>query len=1074
MKGFPIYMNQIKRTFTEQSFNRGQAYFNHGRVQHLVYQKSDNYWYGHVRGNEVYSVEIQIIDNDLDYSCQCLAYQNYGECKHVVACLFEIERRQGNRGYLISEPEHNAKQYRIVNQFINSFANFYQSESYHQNSISKDTLQVEFIVKATVDLWTIELKVGVNRTYVVKKIKEFLKAVIQQKNYFFTPNYSYEPMEQVFTQVDSELIQLLIKISNNEEAFMNPYFYHRKDERVLNIPPMVIDELMDKLQKTNYTFESDTGSYKKVEIIEEDVPFHFSLEKGTDDDFQLNIEELTNIKLFERYHFALKEHCLYKLTPDQENILAELTAGIPRFELLYSDHPRLDISGEQMEEFLSVVIPELKKVSQIEIAEDVNNKITQHPLHAKLLIDEEEGSLLVDLEYHYGDSVITPFDAQSSDNDSKSELMIRDIRKEQEIMSMIENASVKFNGKKLYIDEEEDIYYFLYRTLPFLEEKAEILLTSTVKRLLLPEHQNPETRFDFNQDSRLLEVTFDMKGIAEDQIQQILEAVIEKRNYYRLPDGAFVSIEENEQFKQIKQLYADLDLSQSEVQTGKVELPIYRALQVDDMINDNQKNKARISKQFRRLIQTLKNPDELDFDIPDNLKADLRDYQEIGFRWLKTLGYYALGGILADDMGLGKTLQSIAFLLSEKNDNDQIEPALIVAPASLVYNWKIEFEKFAPNLTVEVVVGSPSERAMLLENKAIPDVYITSYPMLRQDIDWYKEQRFSSFFLDEAQAIKNAVTKTAKAVRTLRAQKRFALSGTPIENSLNELWSIFQAILPGFFPSQTVYRNLSEDKISKMASPFILRRLKRDVLTELPDKIESTHVSELSKEQKELYLGYLARIQSEAKHSLAGEGLNKSRIKILAGLTRLRQLCCHPSLFIENYEGTSGKLEQLLEIISHARENNKRMLIFSQFTSMLGIIREELNRQGITYFYLDGQTPSKERVETVERFNQGENDIFLISLKAGGTGLNLTGADTVILYDLWWNPAVEEQATGRAHRMGQKNVVQVIRMLTKGTIEEKIDKLQQSKKELIEKVIQPGESMLSSMTEDEIRELLNI
>jgi SNF2 family DNA or RNA helicase len=280
--------------------------------------------------------------------------------------------------------------------------------------------------------------------------------------------------------------------------------------------------------------------------------------------------------------------------------------------------------------------------------------------------------------------------------------------------------------------------------------------------------------------------------------------------------------------------------------------------------------------------------------------------------------------------------------------------------------------------------------------------------------------------------------------------------------------------MPDFFPNQKAFRQLEPAKVAKMIRPFLLRRVKKDVLKELPDKIETVNYSELTKQQKELYLAYLERIQKETKESLQGEGFQKSRIKILAGLTRLRQLCCHPSLFLESYKGDSGKLQQLMEIVSNAVENGRRLLIFSQFTSMLSIIREQLSSSGLNFFYLDGQTAPKERIKMVDRFNQGGADIFLISLKAGNTGLNLTGADTVILYDLWWNPAVEEQAAGRAHRIGQKKVVQVIRLITQGTIEEKIYELQQNKKELIETVVQPGDQATSRITEQEIREILNI
>ncbi|ANS51654.1 SWF/SNF family helicase (plasmid) [Bacillus thuringiensis] len=441
-----------------------------------------------------------------------------------------------------------------------------------------------------------------------------------------------------------------------------------------------------------------------------------------------------------------------------------------------------------------------------------------------------------------------------------------------------------------------------------------------------------------------------------------------------------------------------------------------------------------------------------------------------GFQWLKALVRYSLGGILADDMGLGKTVQSIAYLLSEKENMKEEKPFLIVAPASLLYNWKSEFEKFAPSLKVHVVTGYPKEREELLNGDIPTDVFVTSYPLLRQDIDLYHTLDFHTLILDEAQMIKNYRTKAAEAVHMIRAQKRFALSGTPIENSLDELWAIFQTILPGFFPGQQSFRKLPPEQIARMVRPFILRRLKKDVLKELPEKIESNHISKLTKQQKELYVSYLENI----KDTLETEDFQKNRIKILAGITRLRQICCHPSLFIENYHGDSSKLEQLLEITKQAISNKKRLLIFSQFSSMLQMIYDQFEKERICSFYLDGQTPSKDRVRMANQFNQGEKEVFLISLKAGGTGLNLTGADTVILYDLWWNPAIEEQAAGRAHRIGQKNVVQVIRLLTRGTIEEKIYELQQKKKELIEKVIHPGEIMLTSLSEAEIRELLHM
>ncbi len=375
-----------------------------------------------------------------------------------------------------------------------------------------------------------------------------------------------------------------------------------------------------------------------------------------------------------------------------------------------------------------------------------------------------------------------------------------------------------------------------------------------------------------------------------------------------------------------------------------------------------------------------------------------------------------------------------------------------------------------------MVSGTAEERMQLVGNVKPNQVLITSYPSFRQDVEYYKQASFSTLILDESQMVKNHNTKTSQALRDLSIKKRFALSGTPIENKIEELWAIFQLIMPGFFPSIKKFKTLPNEQIAKMIRPFVLRRIKKEVLKELPNKIETNLYSQMTKEQKTVYLAYLQRIQ-ESVNSMDGAEFKKNRIEILAGLTRLRQICCDPKLFIDDYEGDSGKLEQLKETIQTARENGRRILIFSQFTSMLVIIEKELAEQEVDTFYLSGQTKPKERIEMVNKFNAGEKDVFLISLKAGGTGLNLTGADMVILYDLWWNPAVEEQAAGRAHRIGQKKVVQVLRLIAEGTIEEKIDQLQQEKKALFDQIITEDGSIQregSQLSEDDIREILSI
>ncbi|UNL86721.1 DEAD/DEAH box helicase [Priestia koreensis] len=1065
---------QIKDLFLTTTYNRGYAYYREGRVRDLKFSPEKDAWFAKVVGDDSYYVTVEKRHQSFSSSCDCPAYDRYLECKHEVAVLLELCDQETNE---IGQRGPRAGDYEAVDQFIQLFSGYQQAVLDAHNDEVKQLLEVEFVCKSATPTFlhpqgmylTLELKIGPDRTYVVKNIKEFLTKVQNQETHEFTKKFTYDPSDYVFKKEDDVVIQMLLELVNTEHFYRPPNPYQRQSssslttDRELLIPTMGARKLLLALMERNFTFVHEEVIYPHVELIEKTLPLSFQLHKLGDQAFELDLFQLHQAAFFDRYDLVFLEGTFYTLSPDQRM----LVEGLRQSAVLGETIP---IASEQMEDFLSQVLPGLKKIGNVSIDEEVSTKISEPMLQSKVFVDEENGRLVVKLEYHYDDIVINPFSFRQESRGEKGAFLIRDTEKEREIMAIIERAPVKIHKQQLYLDEnEDDLYTFLFHVLPRLGRLADVYMSDRAQAYSPPEGAVPSTSIDVGENRGLLEINFDLNGIDHNTIQSVLKSVIEKKSYHRLPDGRFISLEQ-EDFQTLYQLFDELNVTEDDLTDNRLQVPVYRGMQVEEIMNGKNKYATKSSKAFRRLIQHLKNPEDLDFEEPSNLQAELRDYQHNGFQWFKALSHYALGGVLADDMGLGKTLQSISYIVSELNEQSEKQSFLVVAPASLIYNWKNEFEKFAPHLRVEVITGTPIEREALLTGENEHDVWITSYPTLRQDLAFYQQHTFNTVILDEAQAVKNYTTKTAAAVRSLRAQRKYALSGTPIENSLDELWSLFQTVLPGLFPGYKAFKNLSNDQIARMVRPFILRRVKKDVLKELPDKIESNHVSELTKEQKELYVGYL----EEVKRSIQTEDFNKNRIKILAGLTRLRQICCHPSLFIENYEGQSSKLDQLLELTQNAIENGKRLLIFSQFTSMLHIIQERLEGMGISFFYLDGQTPSKERVEMSERFNQGENDVFLISLKAGGTGLNLTGADTVVLYDLWWNPAIEEQAAGRAHRIGQKNVVQVIRLISKGTIEEKIYQLQQKKRELIEQVIQPGETMLSSLTEDEIRELLSM
>ena len=434
----------------------------------------------------------------------------------------------------------------------------------------------------------------------------------------------------------------------------------------------------------------------------------------------------------------------------------------------------------------------------------------------------------------------------------------------------------------------------------------------------------------------------------------------------------------------------------------------------------------------------------------------------------------------------GKTLQVIAVILEDKKEETRKLPSIVVSPSSLTLNWKNEIEKFAPSLKSIVIRGSLRERKNLIEKISENDVVITSYDLLKRDIDLYIEKNlnFRYIIADEAQYIKNSNTQNAKSLKDLQGETRFALTGTPIENSLAELWSIFDYIMPGYLFGYAKFKREYETRIVKeqdeetmkrlktMIEPFILRRTKAQVLTELPDKTITVMKNEMEGEQEKIYLSYMAQTKKEIMQEIETQGFEKSQIKILSLLTRLRQICCHPALFIENYKGESSKLTQALELIENAIEADHKILLFSTYTSMFDIIEKELQNRNIEYYKLTGSTKVDERIKMVDDFNKNPNiKIFLISLKAGGTGLNLTGADLVIHYDPWWNISAENQATDRAYRIGQKNNVQVYKLITKNSIEEKINELQEKKAALIDDVLDTNQTFINKLSKDDIMNL---
>ena len=668
----------------------------------------------------------------------------------------------------------------------------------------------------------------------------------------------------------------------------------------------------------------------------------------------------------------------------------------------------------------------------------------------------------------------------------------RDRVSENEILNVAKEIFSKYRvSDKLFVcDKDSDIVFdILTNGVRKLMLYGEVQTTDRFNNLKLKKNWKVTVGVSIKSDLMNLSLISDDIPISE--LSDIMKSYKLKKKYHRLKNGDFISMDE-EALITLNEMLENLQLSPKEFikKNGNIRVPLYRALYLDKMLEEHDSIASERDKTFKNLIRAFKTTKDADYEVPECLKNTLRKYQRNGFRWLMTLDNYGFGGILADEMGLGKTIQVISLLQSRK-EAGKLGTSLVVCPSSLVYNWLDEIQKFAPDLNAVAVAGNKTVREEIVRNvfdennESKIDIMVTSYDLLKRDIDIYSDTSFDYEIIDEAQYIKNSSTAATKSVKIINSKHRLALTGTPIENRLSELWSIFDYLMPGYLYTYERFRKDFENDIvsagdeersrqlRRMVAPFIMRRLKKDVLKDLPEKIEETRVAVFEEEQQKLYDAQVLKLKDMLDES-DEESIKKKKIQVLAEITKLRQICCDPTLIYDNYKSQSAKLDSLIELLQDATDCGHRCLVFSQFTSMFEIIEPKLRSLGMEYYKITGSTPKEERLKLVKAFNEGNVPVFLISLKAGGTGLNLVGADVVIHYDPWWNVAVQNQATDRAHRIGQEKIVTVYKLIAKGTIEEKIVKLQESKKELAEEILKGETGNIGSLSKEELMELISI
>lgn len=982
----------------------------------------------------------------------------------------------------------NDEQYKIFKQVLHAFYhNGYKKEEAIQKEILEKNIHIEpkIIYDSFKKSIKLEFKIGDKQFYKLKSLTEFYDRMLNHELYRYGAKLEFIHTEEAFSQEDEPLLNYILKYAEivkyaNEVAGSYGRYMKAINDEYITVSNTGLDELFEVLNGKNILLKKDYTE-KEVQFSTENPEIRFQLEYNEkNDDYKIT----TNIDVFsydilegKEYIYLLIENKLYQCNKSFKDTVIKL---LQIFRSNYTQE--ICFKKEELPSFCSLIFPNIKEqVDLSKIDSSLIEKYIPEELFVKLYLDIDENNyILADIKFVYGEKEFNPL------TDQKQE-MARDIAKENEVLDIFVNTGFMLDKEnaRLILVNEEKIYQFLSNEIETYMQKFEVLATETFKQKGI--RQPKIGNLGVKVEDSLLKIDFSNMDFDIEELKAVMQQYRLKKKYHRLKDGSFLQLEDNETMRFISSITDELDVDYRQIEKGEISLPLYRGMYLDRLLKNIKEATITKTGEFKQLVNSIdKKEMNTEINVPDNLNANLRNYQKIGFQWLMALDSYQLGGILADDMGLGKTVQMLAVVLSYVNNAPKAKPSIVVCPSSLSLNWESEIKKFAPTLKCLVIRGCAEERAKQIKKINQHHIIVTSYDLLKRDIDLYKELNYEFKFIiaDEAQYIKNNNTQNSKAIKSIQAETRYALTGTPIENSLSELWSIFDFIMPGYLFHYKKFKELYEipiirdsdentmNRLKMLIEPFILRRIKKEVLTELPDKTITILNNEMQEEQLKIYMSYVASAKKEAIREINENGFEKSQIKILALLMRLRQICCHPSLFLENYKGESSKLNQCTEVVKDAVAAGHKILLFSGYTSMFEILEEKLKKEKIKYFKLTGQTKVGDRIKLVDEFNENEDvKVFLISLKAGGTGLNLIGADMVIHYDPWWNLSAENQATDRTYRIGQKKNVQVYKLITKNSIEEKIYELQQKKAKLADNLLSTEATFINRLSKEDIMSL---
>ena len=917
-----------------------------------------------------------------------------------------------------------------------------------------------------------EFQVGRDRNYVVKDLAAFCRTVEQGASASYGRGEAFSHDPAAFDPASRELVYLVLDMVQTYESYFRQFRRGSLESvpalRQLRMSGSRLDRLLAGMAGESLEAEDIRGIRRTLLVKQEDPELMVQAVREGEDGIRVLLSRRLFCFMGEKRLYAADEETLYCCS---ESFSQDLGILLCRMAEAYPEPEEVTVSRKDLPLFYQRVLLRAENRGILN-TKDVDLEPVRPPALQARFLFESTGPMQVVLHpvLRYGEVEFHPLQTENLPVD-----LCRDAAGEYRISQVITryfSHREARTGDPVIAGDEEALFRLADTGIDEFRQLGEVCLAESAQ--MLQKVAVPAVSVGVRTMGDWLDLSVDLGDLKEEDLYRILEAYRQKKTYYRLKSGEFLKLEDNG-------LMTVARIAQAAEETGgrhrdrQLRLPRYRAMYLDALYREYGGIRFDRDAMYRSLVRGMKSAEDGEFEIPASLMPVLRGYQRTGFRWLKTLDACGFGGILADDMGLGKTVQAIAVLY----DTAMKEPgqtSLIVCPASLVYNWECEIRRFAPSLKVLTAVGTAGEREEKLRHLKEYDVAITSYDLLKRDLEQYREMVFRFQILDEAQYIKNPLTQAARAAKAVRSQTRYALTGTPVENRLSELWSIFDWLMPGFLGSYARFRKRYElpavrdgnaeamEDLQRLTRPFLLRRLKTDVLKDLPEKLETTVYSRMDGEQKKLYTASAWKLQEELK-----EG---GRMEILAALTRLRQLCCDPRLLYEGYRGGSAKLETCMELVQSGVEAGHRILLFSQFTSMLDLLKRRLEREKIACFLLTGETSKEERLRLVRAFQKGQAPVFLISLKAGGTGLNLTEADMVIHYDPWWNAAAQEQATDRAYRIGQTRQVSVFKLITRGTIEENIVKLQQSKQALALQAA-AGAGVMGTLSREELLELFS-